>query len=79
MPTIMWKIMLRRAEQAGYHYVATHQGRRAPSLGEQIELVVAGCSVKWSIAEIFKDHLSREGSEVFTVRADEAVESASGE
>jgi len=30
--------------------------------------------VKWSIAEIFKDDLSREGSEVFTVRADEAVE-----
>lgn len=79
MPATKWKIMLRRAEQAGYHYVVTHQSRRAPNVGEQIELVVEGCSVKWSIAEIFKDHLSREGMEVFTVRADEAVENAAGD
>jgi hypothetical protein len=71
MRIAMWKIMLRRAEQAGYHYVATHQKGRAPSVGEQIELEVNGRAVKWTIAEIFKDHLTREGVDVFTVRAEE--------
>src|ERR1019366_5741465 len=40
MPITTWKIMVRRAHQAGYHYVATHQRGRAPSVGEQIELAV---------------------------------------
>jgi hypothetical protein len=79
MATTTWKIMLRRAEQAGYHYVSTHQRGRAPIVGEKIELVVDGCTVKWTVAEIFKDHLSREGMEIFTVRLDEIVETALGE
>lgn len=71
MPITTWKIMVRRANQAGYHYVATHQKGRAPSVGEQIELAVEGRTVKWTIAEIFKDHSTKDGIGVFTVRVDE--------
>jgi hypothetical protein len=78
MPITTWKIMLRRAGQAGYHYVATDQRGRAPSVGEQIELVVDGRTVKWTIAEIFRDHSTREGRDVFSVRVDETEGIASG-
>jgi hypothetical protein len=71
MPLAVWKIMLRRDGQAGYHYVATHQKGWTPSVGEQIELVVEGQPVKMTIAETFKDHSTREGIDVFTVRVDE--------
>jgi hypothetical protein len=71
MPIVTWKIMLRRANQEGYHYLATEQKGWAPSVGEQVKLVVEGRTVKWTIAEIFKDHSTREGIDVFTVRVDE--------
>jgi hypothetical protein len=64
--------MLRRADQANYHYVASHQRGRAPSVGEQIELTVEGRTIKWTIAEISKDHSTREGIEIYTVRVDES-------
>jgi hypothetical protein len=40
-------------------------------VGEQVKLVVEGQTVKWTVAEIFKDHSTREGIDVFTVRVDE--------
>jgi hypothetical protein len=77
MPLTTWKIMVRRAEQARYHYVATHQKGRPPAVGEQIELVVEGQTITWTIAEISKDHSTREGIEVFTVRVDQTEGSTS--
>jgi hypothetical protein len=71
MPIVTWKIMLRRENQVGYHYLATEQKGWAPGVGEQVKLVVEGRTVKWTIAEIFKDHSTREGIDVFTVRVDE--------
>ena len=71
MPWVTCKIMLRRANQAGYNYVATHQRGRAPSVGEQIQTVDDGRTVNWTVAEIIKDHTARGGTEVFTVRVDE--------
>jgi hypothetical protein len=71
MPWATWKIMLRRANQAGYNYVATHHRGRAPSVGEQIQIVADGRTLNWTIAEIIKDHTARGGEDVFTVRVDE--------
>jgi hypothetical protein len=71
MPIVTWKIMLRRANQVGYHYLATEQKGWAPSVGEQVKLVVEERMVTRTIAEIFKDHSTREGIDVFTVRVDE--------
>jgi hypothetical protein len=78
MPITTWKTMVRRAHQAGYHYVVTHQRGRAPSVGEQIEFAVEGRELKWTVAEIFKDHSAMAGIDVFTVRVDE-TEVAEGE
>ena len=71
MPIVTWKIMLRRANQAGYSYVATHQKARAPSVGEQIQLVAEGRTINWTVAEINKDHTTRAGVDCFTVKVDE--------
>jgi hypothetical protein len=72
MPITTWKIMVRRVHQAGYHYVATHQRGRAPTVGEQIDLAVEGRKqLQWTVAEIFKDHSAMGGIDVFTVRVDE--------
>jgi ABC-type polar amino acid transport system ATPase subunit len=71
MPITTWKIMLRRAGQAGYHYVSTHQKGWAPSVGEQVEFIVEGKAVKMTIAETFKDRSTKERIDVFTVRVDE--------
>jgi hypothetical protein len=74
MPLTTWKILLRRAGQAGYHYVATYQRGREPVLGEHIERTVGDRTIKWTISEISKDHSSRQGTVVFTVRVDETEE-----
>ena len=74
MPLTTWKILLRRADQAGYHYVATYQRGREPVVGEHIERTVGDRTIKWTISEIFKDHSSRQGTVVFTVRVDETEE-----
>jgi hypothetical protein len=71
MPIVTWKIMLRRANQDGHHYLATEQRGWVPVLGEQVKLVVEGRTVKWTIVDIFKDHSTREGRDVFTVKVDE--------
>jgi hypothetical protein len=71
MPMATWKIMLRRANQDGYNYVATQQRARAPSVGEQIQVVASGRTINWTIAEIIKDHTTRAGVDCFTVRVDE--------
>jgi hypothetical protein len=71
VPITTWKIMVRRADQVGYHYLTTEQKGWAPSVGEQIDLVVEGRPVKWTVAETVKDLSTREGVDVFTVRVAE--------
>jgi hypothetical protein len=79
MPIATWKIMVRRNDQAGYHYVATHQKGRDPTVGEEIELVDNERTVKWTVAEIFKEHSTRAGIDVFTVRVDETERAVKSE
>jgi hypothetical protein len=78
MPITTWKIMAKRADQAGYHYAATLQKGYAPTVGEEVELAV-GERIKWTIAEVFKDHSTRARIDVFTVRVDETERAVKGE
>jgi len=78
MPITTWKIMVRRADENDHHYVATQQRGRAPAAGEEIELVVEKRMVKWTIAEIVKEHSTRGGIDVFTVKVDETERAVSG-
>ena len=55
-----------------------HQGQRLLLCIEQIKLAVEGRELKWTVAEIFKDHSAMAGIDVFTVRVDE-TEVAEGE
>ena len=71
MPITTWKLMVRRAEQAGYHYSATHKRGRAPSVGESIDLSIGERQVRFKVTEVFKQHLAKGGFEVFTVMVDE--------
>jgi hypothetical protein len=71
MPFTTWKIMARRTGQAGYHYLATLQKGRAPSVGEQIEFVADDCMVRCAVTEVFKERSARAGVDNFTVRVDE--------
>jgi hypothetical protein len=70
--------MLRRADHAGYHYLVTEKKGWAPSVGEEGKLMVEGRKVNWTIVEIFKDHTTQEGVDVFTVRVDETQDPAEG-
>jgi hypothetical protein len=60
MPLTTWKTLLRRADQVGYHYVATFQRGREPEVGAHIERTVGDRTIKWTISEIFKDRSSRQ-------------------
>ena len=71
MPITTWKLMVRRAEQAGYHYSATHKRGRAPSVGESIDLSIGERQMRFTVTEVFKQHLAKGGFEVFTVMVDE--------
>jgi hypothetical protein len=60
MPLATWKVLLRRCEQVGYHYVTTLHRAFEPTVGEQIPLLVDGQPVR-----------GRAGAGAFTVMADE--------
>jgi len=77
MPVTTWKIMVRRADQTGYHYAATLQKGYAPTVGEEVDLA-DGERIKWTVAEIFKDHSTRARIDVFTVRVDETERAVEG-
>ena len=72
MPLVTWKIMLRRADQEGYHYLTTQQRGWAPTVREEVKLAVEGRTVKWTIVEIFKDNSLN--VDAFTVKVDETKE-----
>jgi hypothetical protein len=70
MPITTWKILLRRADQAGYHYVKTLYQGREPTEGEKIELRINGESVRGKVTEARKD-VAGPGADAFTVMVDE--------
>ena len=72
MPLVTWKIMLRRANQEGYHYLTTQQRGWAPTVGEEVKLAVEGRMVKWTIVEILEDNSLK--VDAFTVKVDETKE-----
>ena len=72
MPSATWKVLLRRSEQVGYHYVTTLHRAFEPTVGEQIPLLVDGQSVVGTAIEVRKDFSTRAGVAAFTVMADEA-------
>jgi hypothetical protein len=72
MPLVTWKIMLRRADQEGYHYLTTQQRGWAPTVGEEVRLAVEGRTVKWTIVEILRDNSLK--VDAFTVKVDETKE-----
>jgi hypothetical protein len=72
MPLVTWKIMLRRANQEGYHYLTTQQRGWAPTVGEEVKLAVEGRMVKWTIVEILEDNSLK--VDAFTVKVDETRE-----
>jgi hypothetical protein len=59
---------------SGLSLRATFQRGREPEVGEHIERTVGARTIKWTISEIFKDHSSRQGTVVFTVKVDETEE-----
>jgi hypothetical protein len=71
MPIATWKIMLRRTGQVGYHYAGTQQTGRPPVVGDKGKVTIDGQRIRWAVAEVFKDHKTRSGAEVFTVRVEE--------
>ena len=71
MPLATWKVLLRRADQAGYHYVTTLHKASEPIAGEEIPLVVGGQSVRGTVIEVRKDFSTRAGVNAFTVMANE--------
>jgi hypothetical protein len=71
MPITTWKILLRRADQAGYTYVKTlYQGRNTTE-GEEIELHIKDKSVRGKVTEARKD-VAGAGADAFTVMVDES-------
>jgi hypothetical protein len=72
MPLVTWKIMMRRADQEGYHYLTTQQRGWAPTVGEEGKLAVEGRTVKWTIVEILRDNSLK--VDAFTVKVDETKE-----
>jgi hypothetical protein len=71
MPLATWKVLLRRSEQVGYHYVATLHRAFAPTVGEQIPLLVDGQPLEGTAIDVRKDFATRTGVGAFTVMADE--------
>jgi hypothetical protein len=65
MPIVSWKVMLRRANQEDYHYSATEQRDGLPSWGSKSSLLSRGRRSNGPIVEIFKDHSTRQGIDVF--------------
>jgi hypothetical protein len=74
------------SDYCAYHNLEDHGSPRRPTklslrcdtpertrtvVGEQIESTAEGRAISWTVAQIFKDHSTRAGIDVFTVRVDE--------
>ena len=71
MPLATWKVLLRRSDQVGYHYVTTLHRAFEPTAAEEIHLLVGGQPVYGTIIEVHKDFSTRAGVDAFTVMAAE--------
>jgi hypothetical protein len=71
MPLVTWKVLLRRSDQVGYHYVTTIHTASEPIAGEGIPLLIGGRPVRGTVIDVHKDFSSRSGVDAFTVMADE--------
>jgi hypothetical protein len=71
MPLATWKVLLRRSEQVGYHYVTTLHRAFEPTVGEQIPLIVDGQPVRTTAIDVRKDFSTMAGVDAFTVMTDE--------
>jgi hypothetical protein len=71
MPLATWKVLLRRSEQVGYHYVTTLHRAFEPTVGVQIALLVDGRPLRGTAIDVRKDFSTRAGVGAFTVMADE--------
>jgi hypothetical protein len=71
MPLVTWKVLLRRRDQVGYHYITTIHRASEPTAGEGIPLLIGGQSVRGTVIEVRKDFSTRSGRDVFTVMANE--------
>ncbi len=72
MPSATWKILLRRSDQVGYHYVTTLHCASEPAAAEQIHLLIRGQRVHGTVIEVHKDFSTRAGVSAFTVMAEES-------
>jgi hypothetical protein len=72
MPLSTWKVLLRRSEQVGYHYVTTLHRAFEPTVGERIPLLVDGQTVLGTAIDVRKEFSTRAGVAAFTVMVDEA-------
>jgi hypothetical protein len=71
MPLVTWKVLLRRSDQVGYHYVTTLHRASEPTVAETIHLRVNGEPMHGTVIEVPKDFSTRAGVGAFTVMADE--------
>ena len=71
MTLTTWKVLLRRSDQAGYHYVTTLHRASEPTASENIHLLIGGHSVHGTVIDVRKDFSTRAGVDAFTVMADE--------
>jgi hypothetical protein len=71
MPLSTWKVLLKRSDQIGYHYVTTLHRASEPTVSEDIELIIDSQQVRGTVIEVHKEFSSRSGVSAFTVMADE--------
>jgi hypothetical protein len=71
MPLATWKVLLRRSDQVGYHYVTTLHRASEPTVAETIHLRVNGQPMLGTVTEVRKDFSTTAGVGAFTVMADE--------
>jgi hypothetical protein len=71
MPLSTWKVLLKRSDQIGYHYVTTLHRASEPTVSEDIQLIIDSQRVRGTVIEVHKEFSSRSGVSAFTVMADE--------
>ena len=71
MPLSTWKVLLKRRDQIGYHYVTTLHRASEPTVSEDIELIIDSQRVGGIVIEVHKEFSSRSRVSAFTVMADE--------
>jgi hypothetical protein len=71
MPLVTWRVLLRRSDQVGYHYVTTIHRASEPIAGEEIPLLIGGQPLRGTVIDVRRGLSSRSGVDAFTVMAEE--------